>query len=77
MLNFNNFLQDGEGTNVIKVPFSENNDTLQYVVTELEIYTLYNITVTAFTAVGAGENATIRSKTLQDSEFLLIYFGSY
>lgn len=65
------FLQDGEGTKVIThiASFSERNNTLQYVVTELEIFTLYNITVTAFTAVGPGENATSENKTSEDSEF--------
>ena len=45
-----------------------NNDAFEYEVSGLEIFTVYNIHVKAFTAIGSGQDATKEVKTSEDSE---------
>lgn len=47
---------------------TENNDTFEYEVFGLDIFTVYNIRVKAFTAIGSGQDVTKEIKTSEDSK---------
>lgn len=48
------------------------DDKMQYNITNLKKYTAYDITVTAFTAVGKGNGTTDSSRTSEDSEDIVL-----
>lgn len=45
---------------------------MQYNITNLKKYTAYDVTVTAFTAVGKGNGTTDSSRTSEDSEDIVL-----
>lgn len=49
------------------------NDTLEYEVTDLHIFTDYKVQVKAYTAAGAGTEATGQVTTSQDSKIFFVY----
>ena len=49
------------------------NVTLEYEVMDLHIFTAYKVQVKAYTAVGAGKEATVHVTTSEDSKIFILY----
>lgn len=57
------------------VNITRSNKTLQYEIIKLQKYTLYKITIQAFTAKGGGNETTITLRTSEDSKCDMCFFA--